>query len=1565
MSLAGPIASTPRDRNISLPTLDCQVTPFARDLEKYKHAQENNGFETHVQEANVSVSLANLKEAVKSLTQEHRQHIIDELLVLNRDEKATEQASAIEGQTLNNASTNLEKAVEDIDDLFESQSNERLVHSQEESVTVTEVSQVFSPPVDDIKSGSEADKVHVFYADEICKILSDTNIPFFKYYKPNETTQDSKASGLVLQDNLEKLGTIHGTFISLKTQIDSFHSYKEDFAKQLASLTQEKETLLNEYNSMEHQLAVYIRDKHHFENETIRLNEENKSVCESLKASQTETDRLGDEIKVLNELVTKKESEASELSKELEIIKQQLGDIETENARLAEKMDPLQEQLYVKDSENDELADDVKRLKEIIQDQEIASAKITKEISSLHEQLNGKEIENFELAREIQSLKKKVEVKENETVQLADKLESSTELLGVKETENAQLAEKIQSLNVDLSDQEAYSAKLSEEIIVLKDTKDNKETKVALIEEKLELLNEQLSKKEAEHEKLTEEIRTLNETLEAKEDENLKLAETLGALNEDLGTKNTEVSQLAENLTTLNHQLAIREAENTKLANEVKELSELLTIKESDLMGNSIKLESLIAELDATRESFAELSANFENQKLLLEKLNLEKSELSTKNEDLNATCLALENCRNNAETTALELKNNLRAKTSDLTTLNEQYSKMVNKLDDSLVLVDRFQNEVQVLNGKICAMEQQMVKSEQIDNFAQTESDIGETSRVKLDNFKVIMHDGIEEQLVRLLVQNAISDAVLDQKADQIRKLLKNFQEIQQNSHVDFENLSSEFKISKAKIDSLEAEKKGLESNLESFKVDVENSVATIANKDSEINDLKQRLTTVESLKDEFQKNNDFLVDDNNELKAKIDELENEKSTLNEMTNLYRSEILGLQTDLTETKESEKTLNEKVIALTSEAENLKEVKVALQVKCKRYEDQIEEFSDKIAKLTEENLSDSEIIENIKFENKTLSEELDLKIQNFLALEKLKEFSEAENFELKEKIESLHTENVKQKEAITSLEVEISNLKNVIEIARSEKETLEAQITDLEKSVAIKEEENQILCADCEKLKKTLTDLNCEKERCIEQQNAMRNDFEEQKAHLITKIDELESEKLEKVDQIDARLKVANNEVSALKESHSASEEKIKELEQEKLKRDKVISLFEEEKITDQLKIVNLESENDNLKQEIKGMEHKLGQKEHKSRQLEESLELIQLMKCEKAMVDEKILSYQNDIDILTNENHEMNVSFKIFKENIQSLEVKCEGILEKVKPDFESDCLNDSDTSEDINFPNIYKLIESFPEVLESKCSEIGVLKDEIKRLTEINDSLVLESLENEGVTQSSNTAGLKPILEDNVLNLNLTDLDQESPTRNCAVDNQKTYSRFPNEEESRSDSSKSAVNSDDLDEDAIDRKDVHVERVDVAAVVSTKNYVTESPIFCSSETSNFLLAATGNENFETVENENCESVERADGRQEMKPKTGVFSIIDPNVAEGMTSFSTPFVDEVLKASPRKRLCGNEACNREVLKLMTKFDEQMANQSAICERRAREITELNELVNLLQKDLNQTRKQK
>ena len=1565
MSLAGPIASTPRDRNISLPTLDCQVTPFARDLEKYKHAQENNGFETHVQETNVSVSLANLKEAVKSLTQEHRQHIIDELLVLNRDEKATEQASAIEGQTLNNASTNLEKAVEDIDDLFESQSTESLVHSQEESVTVTEVSQVFNAPVDDIKSGSEADKVHVFYADEICKILSDTNIPFFKYYKPNETTQDSKASGLVLQDNLEKLGTIHGTFISLKTQIDSFHSYKEDFAKQLASLTQEKETLLNEYNSMEHQLAVYIRDKHHFENETIRLNEENKSVCESLKASQTETDRLGDEIKVLNELVTKKESEASELSKELEIIKQQLGDIETENARLAEKMDPLQEQLYVKDSENDELADDVKRLKEIIQDQEIASAKITKEISSLHERLNGKEIENFELAREIQSLKKKVEVKENETVQLADKLESSTELLGVKETENAQLVEKIQSLNVDLSDQEAYSAKLSEEIIVLKDTKDNKETKVALIEEKLELLNEQLSKKEAEHEKLTEEIRTLNETQEAKEDENLKLAETLGAINEDLGTKNTEVSQLAENLTTLNHQLAIREAENTKLANEVKELSELLTIKESDLMGNSTKLQSLIAEFDATRESFAELSANFENQKLLLEKLNLEKSELSTKNEDLNATCLALENCRNNAETTALELKNSLHAKTLDLTTLNDQYSKMVNKLDDSLVLVDRFQNEVKVLNGKIRAMEQQMVKSEQIDNFAQTESDIGETSRGKLDNFKVIMHDGIEEQLVRLLVQNAISDAVLDQKADQIRKLLKNFQEIQESSHVDFEKLSSELKISEAKIDSLEAEKKGLESNLESFKVDVENSVATIANKDSEINDLKQRLTTVESLKDEFQKNNDFLVDDNNELKAKIDELENEKSTLNEMTNLYRSEILGLQTDLTETKESEKALNEKVIALTSEAENLKEVKVALQVKCKRYEDQIEEFSDEIAKLTQKNLSDSEIIENIKFENKTLSEELDLKIQNFLALEKLKEISEAENFELKEKIESLYTENVKQKEAITSLEVEISNLKNVIEIARSEKETLEAQITDLEKSVAIKEEENQILCADCEKLKKTLTDLNCEKERYSEQQNAMRNDFEEQKAHLLTKIEELDSENFEKRDQIDAHLKGANNEVSALKESHSASEEKIKELEQEKLKRDKVITLFEEEKITDQLKIVNLESENDNLKQEIKGMEHDIGQKEHKSRQLEESLELIQLMKCEKAMVDEKILSYQNDIDILTNENHEMNVSFKIFKENIQSLEVKCEGILEKVKPDFESDCLNDSDTSEDINFPNIYKLIESFPEVLESKCSEIGVLKDEIKRLTEINDSLVLESLENEGVTQSSNTAGLKPILEDNVLNLNLTDLDQESPTRNCAVDNQKTYSRFPNEEESRSDSSKSAVNSDDLDEDAIDRKDVHVERVDVAADVSTKNYVTESPIFCSSETSNFLLAATGNENFETVENENCESVERADGRQEMKPKTGVFSIIDPNVAEGMTSFSTPFVDEVLKASPRKRLCGNEACNREVLKLMTKFDEQMANQSAICERRAREIAELNELVNLLQKDLNQTRKQK
>ena len=1562
MSLAGPIASTPRDRNISLPKLDCHITPFARDLEKYKHAQENNGFETHVQETNVSVSLANLKEAVKSLTQEHRQHIIDELLVLNRDEKATEQASAIEGQTLKNSSTNLEKAVEDIADLFESQSTESLVHSQEESVTVTEVSQVFSAPVDDIKSGSEADKVHVFYSDEICKILLDTNIPFFKYYKPNETTQDSKASGLALQDNLEKLGTIHGTFISLKTQIDSFQSYKEDFAKQLASLTQEKESLLNEYNSMEHQLAVYIRDKHHFENETIRLNEENKSVCESLKASQTETDRLGDEIKVLNELVTKKESEASELSKELEIIKQQLGDIETENARLAEKIDPLQEQVDVKDSENDELADDVKRLKEIVQDQEIASAKITEEVSSLHERLNGKEIENIELAGEIKSLKEKVEVKENETVQLADKLESSTEQLGVKETENAQLAEKIQSLNDELSGQKAYLAKLSEEIIVLKDTK---ETKVALIEEKLELLNEQLSKKEAEHEKLTEKIRTLNETQEAKEDENLKLAEKLGALNEDLGTKNTEVSQLAENLTTLNHQLAIREAENTKLANEVKELSKLLTIKESDLMGNSTKLESLIAEFDATRESFADLSANFENQKLLLEKLNLEKGDLSTKNEDLNATCLALENCRNNAETTALELKNSLHAKTSDLTALNDQYSKMVNKLDESLVLVDHFQNEVQVLNGKIRAMEQQMVKSEQIDNFAQTESDIGETSRGKLDNLKVIMHDGIEEQLVRLLVQNAISDAVLDQKADQIRKLLRNFQEIQENSHVDFEKLNAELTLTEAKIDSLEAEKKCLESNLERFKVDVENSVATIANKDSEINDLMQRLRTVESLKDEFQKNNDFLVDDNNELKAKIDELENEKSTLNEMTNLYRSETLGLQTDLTETKESEKTLNEKVIALTSEAENLEEVKVALQVKCKRYEDQIEEFSDEIAKLTQKNLSDSEIIENIEFENKTLSEELDLKIQNFLALEKLKEFSEAENFELKEKIESLYTENVKQKEAITSLEVKISNLKNIIEIARSEKETLEAQITDLEKSVAIKEEENQILCADCEKLKKTLTDLNCEKERCIEQQNAMRNDFEEQKAHLITKIDELESEKLEKVDQIDARLKVANYEVSDLKESHSASKEKIKELEQEKLKRDKVISLFEEEKITDQLKIVNLESENDNLKQEIKGMEHKLGQKEHKSRQLEESLELIQLMKCEKAMVDEKMLSYQNDIDILTNENHEMNVSFKIFKENIQSLEVKCEGILEKVKPDFESDCLNDSDTSEDINFPNIYKLIESFPEVLGSKCSEIGVLKDEIKRLTEINDSLVLESLENEGVTQSSNTAGLKPILEDNVLNLNLTDLDQESITRNCAVDNQKTYSRFPNEEESRSDSSKSAVNSDDLDEDAIDRKDVHVERVDVAADVSTKNYVTESPIFCSSETSNFLLAATGNENFETVENENCESVERADGRKEMKPKTGVFSVIDPNVAEGMTSFSTPFVDEVLKASPRKRLCGNEACNREVLKLMTKFDEQMANQSAICERRAREITELNELVNLLQKDLNQIRKQK
>ena len=1430
LSPIGPVSSTPRFVSGMEPNIESRALKHKTDDQNDKTLQQVN---------HDSSNLGYLADAICRLSNAERLRLRDRTQVTASSRKPDIFSSNLECDRNLAVLTSNDDRIPTLTERHNSSgvktcaTNERVPSCDNEPVKLADVDDTCTK------------QIHEMYANEIGKILSNKQILFF-INSPSPKSFIGENSHTQFEQNVSRLDCINATLASLNQQVSSFNLFKAELSERGSIVQNENERLVKEYNSMEQQLAVYIRDKHYFENEAVRLTQQLESVNSELLLKESE---LKDKIEVL------------------------------------------------------------------------------------------------------ESLKLEFDVNQASFSELAADYEGQKFMLDQLCGEKCDLASKNDKLNT---------------------------------------------------------------TCEALENERTNLESIVRKLQDDLHKKSVENSILESDISELRE----KNVELSSLASTIVDLQSGLSSKDSQLANS----ESLNADLMAQLSEKNAKLADFEIRETALQ------SELCAKNNELERF-----------ETMTSDLKADLREKQVAFDTLNFEHSEMVAKLDESLKQIDRFQDEICNLNGSIEALQEKLKKVPREHGGTQTERS---AAGQKIQHSKVAVYNGVEDQVIHLIVQNAISDAVSDRKTEHIQKLESSLNENEvQHSEV-CKKLQEKLKIASETVSNLNEENNKLRvekteicNEVISLKDKMELCVKEIEIKSENLRKMEKSYQHLSDEKLQLQAKFDQVCDENCELKVKIDEIESEKMYYAHENAVLNSEISELKQDLAQMNDSltclkqekEKlmfdcqTVNENYSSVKSKAEIseneyaiLKSEKELLYQQFQASNDRIIELEYSCSSLRDGLAEKCKDIDQMKLNEVSLKSEIDVikcDLQNgWENLECLK----VEKRGLEDQVKDMNVEVIKAEDLLDGTRSELELCKQELFDAQNARETTKAEIEQLQKD---KELLNDNLVETENQLEQQKQDLsNALKSK--QQNEAKAEQLQKEKELLNVKLLQSESESQELSDlkvtytlereELNGKVEMLNRKIEHLElsmsEARAASEEDRNELcsanrllqeklastEMEKSSTEEILKseirqkcneleevrglcnktedliaqlnieaagnqdtvwLLEQEKVSINEKVTLLVSENEKLSLQIENLDAVVNLKDSELMKLQECEETLQLLKREREVNKEKITESEELVLDLQSANSNFKLELSKLHADNELLKHKCKLIAEKYLNNF--DLVNEEEAIVD-------NLIHNLADLLQSKTAEIAVLKQEMERLTQINDSLVLESLDN-SVNNVNGSSCLKPILENSLLKINITDLDQESPSGSLCNQELLSSTKVNDIECANIDSASSAnsvINSIGLlakrDEKVIDEND---------------SYVTESLVLCESESSSTKLTAVPDFDLEN-KNENSRNevaIPYLEQNLDLNWKQDDSARGTQSVAPIImaTKLSTPFVDEVVKKSPRKRLCADETCNREVLKLMSKFDQRMAEGSALCERRSREINEMNELVNMLQNDIKQLRNHK
>ncbi|XP_009884595.1 PREDICTED: golgin subfamily B member 1-like [Charadrius vociferus] len=1105
-----------------------------------------------------------------------------------------------------------------VDNEAKTKENEELIRqSSENSITIK-----------DLRSEIKANSVA--YNNKLAECESQITLLKEQISKSSEKLQETKDKHRketeYLKSQLEENNTLKEKWNNL---LEERESKAQSLEKELKSIKDTHNKLVLENAKKDEELAELSRKliEHTEHQETIKKElQEKQEFIISLEQKLGVLEQQNEETKLkLTGDLKAKETCCKELNNQLNEIHKQINKMEIETREKASANKQLQ-------------ADKIQTVAEIENKLSVSTAEYEKTLSVLNCDKNtlAKEIEQLSILAEQKenSVAEQLQEKTKECNVLADQLSESKE-------QTQQLHEQMQSLLIQLKDtrdkevkkEEMLNNKLSECSSLIQELSHSKEKNLLLQEQiqrltlDFEAANRSLEEKVLQTDSLYKAMEEskfciveLQDEIKNLKDEKAKLSQL--AEERDLAVKSQaselekfhrQASEKMEESTVLNNQLQLVSKELDVLKHEKENFSSLLSEKSRECEVLQSQLVQQQSEITSARQQAHTAALENEKLKVDIETVNVMEALIQQMKDSKMAGegqyMQIISDLQNQIQGLGFEtnqLRHAMQEKENEFKRQAQELKLLKDKSEESDVLRVQLSENMEVISDLQYQLRNVTEKSSQL-NESIIQKD--ESLKQKLGEYINLKAQLAEAQESSVLQQKQLE--LLASEAQQLKVLISEKELAINSISLSSENLKTqllekenECEVLKKQVVELEEVKVDLQKEIQHQKNVIIEMNQSLSEKESSLTENKSLLKTLE----EKAKKDEEKTNSISQLKSQVHELTQElqksKELVHEKENAFLSlqEKIGAQYVLK--TELNAALGEKEVVIAGLLNSLKEKDTSIQLADSNINvlsSEIEVLREKLEKsdtamksLTKEFHEKNEELDTNQKKIDSLTIELDsLKNKHQTALEQVSLWKE----QLQQKelaVESLHVKCTEQADNIACLKLELNNVNSKSSQDCHDNALL---IGDLQCQVESLEKEKNRLQEDADK-------LMAENAQLATSQNHLQKKLEELR-EINEKLETSENYSRMQIDAVKLQMKTEKEklqmQVSAKGEELSKLELKFETLEQ---------SLLESEnKWVTELDRATLQ--NNNLAEQLSGLESEMKLKDSKIQSLQQELDLI------------------------------------------------------------------------------------------------------------------------------------------------------------------------------------------------------------------------------------------------------------------------------------------------------------------------------------------------------------------
>ncbi|XP_023933553.1 myosin-10 isoform X3 [Lingula anatina] len=782
---------------------------------------------------------------------------------------------------------------------------------------------------------------------------------------------------------------------------------------------------------------------------------------------------------------------------------------------------------------------------------------------------------------------------------------------------NAELREKVKQvpkLEEDVANLKAKIENLQRDLL----EKGKESTGVIHLEEQKASLLASLEKSKSTVAELQEDIRKLNEDFNSKVDENSDLTAQLEELQKTVNSaKDREV----------NFQSVV-----DKLRNQLSEKQETVDLLESQMCEKQQELDevnhceeqntSLLASLEKSKLTVAELQENITKLKEDLTSKVDENSDLTTQLEELQKTINSAKDREVNFQSVVDKLKNQLSEK----------------------------QETVDLLESQMCEKQQEL---DEVNHLEKQKTNLLDS----LEKSKLTVAE-LQEEIIKLkedLISKVDENSDLTAQLEELQRTVNSAKDKEVNFQSVVDKLRNQLSEKQETVDLLESQMCEKEQELDEVNHLEEQ-------KTNLLDSLEKSKLTVAELQEEIAKLKEDLiskVDENSDLTAKLEELQKTVNSAMDKEANFQSVVDKLRNQLSEKQETVDLLESQMCEKQQELDEAKEGQVGVM-------QQQSDAQQQLQAMEKEKAAAANRAENLETTLESLKIQLEEKASQIHGLEEQTTALQDTIDELEAKL----TEKEKRADEVFVLEEQTANLQSTVEeleakLAEKQKEmdevlNLEGQTTSL-----VDELRSQL----CDK-EKQIDQMSSERELLSEELREIKEVFAELQEEMQNKEDEFLDTKekgIQHIDALNSELTEARTRLEKLSEELDATKALLEE-KQTSTKQEEERSGYEKQvaDLNAEIKKLNqkMEDTTNNFLEQIRHMEkccdeadNELKQEKIEHKETKRKLEVIQAGQNEEGDASE-------DVDKPKGRDKALAAA----KKKIQSLEKSLQEGLEHIK---------------------------------------------------------------------------------------------------------------------------------------------------------------------------------------------------------------------------------------------------------------------------------------------------------